>query len=97
MGGNRLSPLIAFAHPSEPLVLLGLAFAAGVCLLYADNLATRIGGCLLALAAALGASGPRNDADNWLISVTWVGLAVVCLAVFRPRWLRRSGQPPRQR
>jgi hypothetical protein len=91
MGDDRLSPLLAWGHPSDPLVLLGLAFAAGVCLLYADNLPTRLSGSLLALAAALGASGPRGDPDNWLISVSWVGIAVVYMGIVRPRWLRRDG------
>ncbi|MBM4068884.1 MAG: hypothetical protein FJ271_08055 [Planctomycetes bacterium] len=85
--------IIAWAHPSHPHVLFGLAFAAGVCLLYSDNLPTRLGGSLLAFAAALGASGPRGDPDNWFISLIWVGIAALCLVVIRPRWLGKSSPP----
>jgi hypothetical protein len=73
---------------SDPIVLLALVYVAGICLIYADNLPTRLGGTLLSLAALLGASGPSTDPDNFYVQLLWIGLAVACLAIFRPQWLR---------
>lgn len=79
---------IAWFRLSDPHLLFGLSFAAGICLIYSDNLPTRIGGALLAAAAALAASGPPSDTDNWLVSLIWLAIALVVMAVKRPRWLR---------
>ena len=83
------SLLLAWAEINDPHLLSGIVFAAGVCLIYADNLGVRLGGGLLSLCAGLFASGPPGDPDNWLIPVAWVVIAIVVIVCIRPRWLKR--------
>lgn len=79
----------ALIHPSDPYLVGGVLFVAGICLLYSKDLATCVGGGLLSLGAGLFASGPKHDPDNWMGPAISGVIAVVWIAFVRPVWLRR--------
>lgn len=81
--------LFAFGHPSDPENLFPIAFAAGVCLFYAKDKATRCAGVLFALAAAMAATGPAGDSDNFWIALAYIAIAIVVVLLFRPAWMRK--------
>ena len=81
--------MLGFAAPNDKEVIHSVVFMAGVALIYADHVATRVGGAVICVASMLAMSGPPGDSDNWLISLGHGAAALVFLAILRPKWLKR--------